>query len=87
MQLMEKVVDFKKLSVEKKQVLFEELETFDRRKRPLNPMSIFNSVQVSSGVAVILLFGSLYGSAIFSAHHLNRHMDPTHSALLTGLKS
>ena len=56
-------------------------------KRPLNPMSIFNSVQVSSGVAVILLFGSLYGSAIFSAHHLNRHMDPTHSALLTGLKS
>ena len=60
---------------------------FQQSKRPLNPMSIFNSVQVSSGVAVILLFGSLYGSAIFSAHHLNRHMDPTHSALLTGLKS
>ena len=34
MQLMEKVVDFKKLSVEKKQVLFEELETFDRQIFP-----------------------------------------------------
>ena len=34
MQLMEKVVDFKKLSVEKKQVLFEELEAFDRQIFP-----------------------------------------------------
>ena len=34
MQLMEKVVDFKKLSVEKKQVLFEELENFDRQIFP-----------------------------------------------------
>ena len=34
MQLMEKVVDFKKLSVEKKQILFEELETFDRQIFP-----------------------------------------------------
>ena len=34
MQLMEKVVDFKKLSVEKKQVLFEELKNFDRQIFP-----------------------------------------------------
>ena len=34
MQLLENVVDFNKLSVEKKQVLFEELETFDRQIFP-----------------------------------------------------
>ena len=49
------------------------------------PHSYFNSVQVSSGVLVILLFGSLYVSAAFSAHHLNRHTDLGHSALLTVL--
>jgi mRNA interferase RelE/StbE len=38
-------------------------------KRPLNPMPIFNFGRISSGVAVILLFGSLYVSATFSAHH------------------
>lgn len=34
MQIMEKIVDFKKLSIGKKQVLFEELETFDRQIFP-----------------------------------------------------
>ena len=47
------------------------------------PSLFFNWVQVPSGVAVIL-FGSLYLSATFSAHHLNRHMDTAHSSLLTG---
>ena len=58
-----------------------------KRKRPLNPIPIFNSIQVSSSAAAILQFGSLCVSAAFSAHHLNRHTDPSHSALLTGLKS
>ena len=53
------------------------------RKRPLNPMPIFTFGRISSGVAVILLFGSLYLLATFSAHHLNRYTDPVHSALLT----
>ena len=57
------------------------------RKRPLNPIPIFNSIQVSSSAAAILQFGSPCVSAAFSAHHLNRHTDPSHSALLTGLKS
>lgn len=40
-------------------------------KRPLNPIAFFNSIQVSSGAAAILQFGSLYVSAAFAAHHLN----------------
>lgn len=51
------------------------------------PCQFFNFGRISSGVAVILQSRSLYASAAFSAHHLNRHTDPVHSALLTGLKS
>ncbi|WP_216075596.1 hypothetical protein, partial [Acinetobacter indicus] len=39
-------------------------------KRPLNPIPIFNSIQVSSSAAAILQFGSLCVSVAFSAHHL-----------------
>ena len=51
------------------------------------PCLFFNFGRVATGVAVILLFGSLYVSVTFSAHHLNKHTDPIHSALLTGLNS
>ena len=63
------------------------LEKHKKGKHPLNPIAIFNLVQVSSSLAAILQFGSLYVSATFSTHHGDKHTDPSHSVLQTGLKS
>ena len=58
--------------------VFYDLKLNEHRKRPLNPMPTFNFGRISSGVVAILQSGSLYASATFSAHYLNRHTDPVH---------
>ena len=71
MQLLENVVDFNKLSVEKKQVLFEELETFDRQIFPnAIPVELYQLLYNPDVVALpIIRFyhrGKVVGQHIFA---------------------
>lgn len=56
-------------------------------KHPVNPLLNFNFRRASSDVVAALQSSSFSPLAVFSAHNLNRYMDPVHSVLLIGLKS